>query len=561
MRRPSLRSVALLLGVAVFFTGLAATRGLHQNDEDHYLGITRVMVSQGDYIVPHWDGQPTFTKPPLLYWLMAASMRIFGTTLFAARVPVALTALLTMAAVYEFGRRLLRSDGAAATAALLTGTTVGFLQHGRVAMMEVPLALLLVCSAWAAWRISLGSSRAWYALALSSAASAMLKGPATALIPLMGTAIWLAVRRRDDVESGSVAWRHAVGAALFFVLLLGAWPLALWARGMYGVFHEQFIVGENLGKFNGGRNPVTGMVGGFLALLAPWTLLVIAALGVSLSRPAMRGDNVVRLLLSFAGANLMLYCLPAIKWSRYLLPSIPLLALLVIHVAQVTRDRSAGEPAPDGPGEVVPPEPEGVFASLPVLGPLKAASVATGVVLMLVVPLLALGTRLLPTSETRIEMFVLALAVALTALCLLHGSRLFGAAASLAVALVMVSLLAPDLALDQPPPEAAALVRGQTLTVYAAPPYRYEILFGCKADSCADPNDFRERARKGGVFIVGDTELKQIMRAGAFDPSRAELLAGWKKWRRDISISLIAHTIVAGELVDLTENVSMMATH
>ena len=58
--------------------------------EIYFVDAARAMVESGDYLVPRYRGEPFFDKPPLTYWLMAASFRVFGFTLTAARlVPVA----------------------------------------------------------------------------------------------------------------------------------------------------------------------------------------------------------------------------------------------------------------------------------------------------------------------------------------------------------------------------------------------------------------------------------------------------------------------------------------
>ena len=51
------------------------------------------MTVDGDWLVPHMNGIPHFQKPPILYWLTALSLRNFGHSEWAARLPSALAAL------------------------------------------------------------------------------------------------------------------------------------------------------------------------------------------------------------------------------------------------------------------------------------------------------------------------------------------------------------------------------------------------------------------------------------------------------------------------------------
>lgn len=160
---------------------------------------------------------------------------------------------------------------------------------------------------------------------------------------------------------------------------------------------------------------------------------------------------------------------------------------------------------------------------------------------------------------TRVEILVLSLALAVCALCLVHGTRLFGAAASFAVVLVTVIALTPALTFDRPPAEIARLANGLEAMTYDVPPYRYELIMGRKVGSLRLPEEVRQFARRGGgVIFVGNSELRELMDKGAFDPSKAEMLTSWTKWRRGMNVLLVTEVIVSGKLDDLTETVWMM---
>ncbi len=54
---------------------------------------------------PTIDGIRFFDKPPLLYWMAAGSMRLFGVHDWAARLPLALGVLALLLSVYALGIR------------------------------------------------------------------------------------------------------------------------------------------------------------------------------------------------------------------------------------------------------------------------------------------------------------------------------------------------------------------------------------------------------------------------------------------------------------------------
>src|SRR5438067_4185254 len=61
--------------------------------EGQYAGAAREMLRSGHWLVPTNDGIPRLQKPPLLYWLLCVSLRTFGPTEFAARLPNALATI------------------------------------------------------------------------------------------------------------------------------------------------------------------------------------------------------------------------------------------------------------------------------------------------------------------------------------------------------------------------------------------------------------------------------------------------------------------------------------
>ena len=92
--------------------------GLTDLDEGFYASVAWEMCQSGDWRTPSFLGEPWFEKPPLLYWLMLGSMRLFGENEFALRLPSALMYALTLALLAWWGNRQLGA-GAGSWAALL----------------------------------------------------------------------------------------------------------------------------------------------------------------------------------------------------------------------------------------------------------------------------------------------------------------------------------------------------------------------------------------------------------------------------------------------------------
>src|SRR5262249_41324224 len=109
-------------------------------DEAIYGVITRNLLARPELTL-YYAGQPWFEKPPLLFWLMAASSSLFGVTEFALRLPVSFFGISVVALQYFAGRRLSGRLAGILAAIFLLGVPQ-FVAYSRLAMTDVPLTAL-----------------------------------------------------------------------------------------------------------------------------------------------------------------------------------------------------------------------------------------------------------------------------------------------------------------------------------------------------------------------------------------------------------------------------------
>jgi 4-amino-4-deoxy-L-arabinose transferase len=198
-KSPILRVLAVALATAFAFQG---SRGLWASTEGRYAECAREMLATGDWLVPHLDGRPHWSKPPLGYWTMAAGMALLGTNEWGARAAGALAFVLLTLAVARVGTRLWdRRTGCAA--GLIAATSPFLVAGANVAALDMLLALwvVLVMMAYVEARCaSRPRLRRLWVVALWAFAGAgfLTKGPAVliaAVVPLLAFHLW-AVRRR-----------------------------------------------------------------------------------------------------------------------------------------------------------------------------------------------------------------------------------------------------------------------------------------------------------------------------------------------------------------------------
>jgi Dolichyl-phosphate-mannose-protein mannosyltransferase len=73
---------------------------IRAQDESEYVHSSLRMAREGDWLNPHVLGRLYLLKPPLLMWMTAASLRLFGASLFAVRFPALLLGAAGCAAVF-----------------------------------------------------------------------------------------------------------------------------------------------------------------------------------------------------------------------------------------------------------------------------------------------------------------------------------------------------------------------------------------------------------------------------------------------------------------------------
>jgi 4-amino-4-deoxy-L-arabinose transferase-like glycosyltransferase len=365
---PSRGSRAILLLAAVLPLLLAAVpRDLWAPDEPRYGRIAHEMAAGGDALVPRLNGLPYAEKPPLVFWAMAGSERLAGgPSPLAARLPSAVLAALAVLATASLARRWFGDRDLAATAALLFSTTGLVLWNAPRAALDLPLAAFSIVAlegATASWvdRSWAGALRMGVGLGLGLLA----KGPHALYAPLAGLAGGAVALGRAtppaEGRTGSRMLRVFAGVVLGAAILL-AWLLPALARAgdeltARGERYGDRLLGQIGSRVAGEDEPHDHgplyLVGLLLLTGLPWTWLWLARARRGFAAFRRDGDGVPasdRFGLAAAWAGillpLLLLSIPASKRENYLVPLLPLAAILAAHGLHRMRSPSRLVPSP-----------------------------------------------------------------------------------------------------------------------------------------------------------------------------------------------------------------------
>ena len=270
------------------------------------------------------------TKPPLMVWLMTASLHVFGPSELALRLPSMIAALGTLAIVFAFVRANTKSLTAASIAVILLGTSVGFYgEHGaRTADYDALLCFFTTAYLALLFR-SLHQRRPRWTLLFACGAliaAATLTKTVAGVLPGIGAVAYALLMKRQA--------RILMTPRYFVMGICAVLPLAAFyavregiAPGYLDAVFYNDTVGRSSEHLDGHRNPpwfyakevfLGGLFSaGVLALLAPW------AIRASKGRARLAA---IFALCCFAGQFIGV-SIVATRLHQYILPGLPWLAI------------------------------------------------------------------------------------------------------------------------------------------------------------------------------------------------------------------------------------------
>lgn len=313
---------------------------LVDRDEPRFAEATREMLQRGDYIVPWFNGDYRFDKPPLIYWAEMPCYRLLGENEFSARLPSALFAAGTTVLVFFWARRLARPQ-AAFSAAIIFATSLQMLIHARLAVADMPMIFFSTAAMWSGWEWSRpeanNARRWWWVFCASLAFGFLAKGP-VAWLPVGGLLLSRVFRPRAFIFS----WPGFATGILLMLGIVAVWgvPAIVATNGEFlkvGIGHH--VIFRSFGVID--SHGASGWTGWLLSLpfylaafffsFFPWAFRVPTALRNWW--PARGADTCGLYLLTQAGLIFLVFSLVRTKLPHYTLPAFPAIAIWLAREA------------------------------------------------------------------------------------------------------------------------------------------------------------------------------------------------------------------------------------
>jgi 4-amino-4-deoxy-L-arabinose transferase-like glycosyltransferase len=204
-----------LLWSVIYLPGLG-TREL-QGEEARRVLPGRTMLQSGEWIVTKSGGKVYNRKPPLVNWMSAAAISISGRMdEWTVRLPSTLMLLALALCAYVCLRGWLGGDKAMLVA-LMTLTTIGFIEKGRLIEIEALYMALsgIAMVSWLGLRWQGREVAAWVVSGLLLGLGFLAKGPVHVLYfyAIAGCVLAAEQRLRDLLR-----WPHWLGLGCFFIV-------------------------------------------------------------------------------------------------------------------------------------------------------------------------------------------------------------------------------------------------------------------------------------------------------------------------------------------------------
>jgi 4-amino-4-deoxy-L-arabinose transferase-like glycosyltransferase len=356
--RLSVDAIVLIVACLSFLPLVLSPPHLMDDVDAVQAQIARNMLESGDWVTARLNGVAYLEKSPLIYWIMAASYKVFGVHDWAARLPlafinIALCWVTARFALWAFGRR------AAIYSGTILATCIGIFLFTRILIPDAALTLTIILALWSMLRLLDNEephpTRWFFVLYLSLACGLLLKGLVAAVFPIIIGIIYLAITRQTSLRELFRRLRPSSGLAIVLVVA-APWHILATLRnppyfdwtmhsspGEYHGFFWFYFLNEHLFRFLNMRYPRdynTVPRVWFWLLHFAWLFPFSLTLPIALKRGIVRGpaaqtrEGRARILALIWILFILCFFTLSTTQEYYSLPIYPALAMLLAsHLA------------------------------------------------------------------------------------------------------------------------------------------------------------------------------------------------------------------------------------
>lgn len=344
----------LLLAAVVALYGLGLDKtGLFDVDEAIFAQASVEMMESGDYVKPTYNAEPRYHKPPMIYWLQAASMEKMGIGPLGARLPSVILGVLTIFAFFTFLHKITGHMRYALTASTILAFSLSFLFIARGATADMLLNFFILTSIMTLLANLYAREYGLFPIFIAGfllGAGLLAKGPIAVAVPAVVVGLAVLFKGRFFYNLKCV---NPIILLVGMVLAVGPWCFhIIQTSGMD--FFVEFIWVHNIQRYVGGLGNThsTSYFYYLIVLLIgffPWVLFLPGSIGwvfMSLWRRLRAYDPheaFPAIGLLWMVAVIAFFTFSATKLAHYIVPALPGAALLIAaRLDDIPQERLGG---------------------------------------------------------------------------------------------------------------------------------------------------------------------------------------------------------------------------
>ena len=318
---------------------LAAGIGLRDpwpSDEPRFALAAKQMVESGDWLFPHRGRELYSDKPPVMFWLQAASYEVVRNWRVAFLLPSLLAGLLTLGLTYDMGRRLW-NHRAGMYAAIAVLFAFQFMYQVKRAQIDPLIMAWITLANWGLLLHFLRGPnwRAYWIGCFAAGVGVITKGVGVLAFLMFVPYLFARLRDWEGVTRTSQSALRWLGGALAFLLPVLAWGLSVIVAAKshgtpeYAAYVDDLFFHQTAGRYAKSWDHPQPFWYYVPIVLFNWFPLSLAYFGAvpRWRRDLKLGEPRVLLPLAWALLVLVFFSIPHGKRDVYLMPALPMVAL------------------------------------------------------------------------------------------------------------------------------------------------------------------------------------------------------------------------------------------
>lgn len=522
LKKEFLLPLALIIIFSIiYFAYIGDIKVFRSDDEPLYIHIATEMFECGEFWVPLRFGEPAFFKPPFLYWTMIFFFKLFGSSILAARIPVAIMTIASIFLVYLLGKDLFGIISGF-IASLILATSFGVIAYGKVALMDTPLMFLILLSIYF-FHLAIRNNKPWgiFGFFAAAALSTLVKGPISGLILFLFILSYCFFFKRWAVFKTRWTIYGIITGAIIMLL----WPFMMYLNGLWREWFSFFIVRENFGKFTDMHYSILPFLSYYLEFLFPWSLFFLTGLILIIVRKLYKKSEYGFLLLIFASC-IIVFFFPAIKLKHFLIPALPYGALIIGGVINDYRESFA----------------------------LKTTSCAT--ILFFLILLAAIGAvSLMGLKANYFIPSLFAGIFLLTCIWYLIKNNILESVVSYGFFIMFIIIVWSMINLPLLPLEAVGYLKQYKVYPVRRQIYVYAYFLRSPVSQIEDLSKFPSDMPTHSRIIISESDLNKVRKDKNFVRLNTVKLYSWRYWKENISVPEFFSALKNKDIEKLKENI------